>query len=131
MSLFATKPRTITSLIDLAPGYFAKVGSFYLLPTVPLKNKTVVQMSTLPGSCMFQMYQGLVDGALVGYVFSSAFQVINGGGYLLTKMGNLKPTDHTVLLRTPDLVIYSYSNVGALAVSLKVSSSVAQILETQ
>lgn len=131
MSLFETKPRTVTPLIDLSPGVFAKINQTYVLPTAHLKANTPIRMVSLPGSCMFQMYQGLIEEDLRAYIFSSAFTVINGGGYLLTKIGQQLPQSYTVILRTSDLIVYSFANSGALAVSMQVNRRMEQILESQ
>ena len=130
MGLFAVKPKTITTELDLDAGVFGKIGQTYLLPARPLPFNSVLLLEQIPCGCMFSIWEARMNDKLVGYAFSSAFNVVNGGSWLLTSLKK-KPETYTVLLRTDEVIVYSYPNVGALAISPKVSTSMASILNEQ
>ena len=130
MGLFKQKPRTITTEYDMASGVFGKVGSYYLLPARPLLLSSQLTLTQVPCGCMFNIFEALVNDKLVGYAFSSAFSVVNGGSWLITSMKR-EPSTYTVMLRTNDVIVYSFPNAGALAVSPKVSTAMHSILMEQ
>lgn len=82
---------------------------------------------------MFDMWELLRNGELVGFYLYSAFSVDNGGGYLATfmesKRGKAKECELSV--RHPELIVFSFPNCGALAVPTKVGDRMLSILLEQ
>ena len=132
MGLFETKPKRLISPIALKAGYFGAVDRQYILPIVDLPADVSLEMQQLPQTCMFRLYKALVDGEHVGYGLSSAFKVFNHGGYLLTRTERFtKPETFSIVLRLPEIVLCDYANAGAIAISPKVSTAVANIFMEQ
>lgn len=117
---------------DLDPGYFHQVGSHYILPFRKISQGSVLHLEQW-NTNFFTISIALLSFVRVGMVFSSPYPVENGGGYLLTysrgKAGKARSFD--VMMRTDDIVIYSYHNCGALAVSPKINSKFQEILKEQ
>lgn len=132
MSLFEPRTRAITSTISLTPGYFAAVSNMWLLPITEIAAGVPLRIQSVTNSPILNIYEASVDDEVVGYAFSSAFTVVNGGGYLLARMQTrAQPSEYLVMLRSPQLVIYNYPGVATLAVSLICSPQVTTILQEQ
>lgn len=132
MGLFEQKSKSLTSVIPLRPGYFGKVSNTWVLPIQQIQKGDTLHLETLPATCMFRIYKVMREAQHVGYGFASAFNTVNGGGYLLTRTEKfVRPDTFTVLLRLKDVVVYAFPNCGALAISPRVSQAVKTIFEEQ
>lgn len=117
---------------DMDPGYFYQVGNHYILPFKKIPRGSTLHLEQWSTN-FFTMSIALLSFVRVGMVFSSPYPVENGGGYLLTysrgKAGKARTFD--VVMRTEDVVIYSYHNCGALAISPRINSKFREILKEQ
>ena len=132
MSLFEPRVRAITSAINLTPGYFIALSNMWLLPITEIAANTKIVIHSVTNSPILNIYEASINDVAVGYAFSSAFTVVNGGGYLLARMQTkVAASEYLVMLRSPELVIYNYPGVATLAVSLICSPQVTTILQEQ
>lgn len=119
--------------LDARPGEFYEVsGGFFL----PIKNvvfaTTLAVGPKLPATCMFDIYFMTLGAERVGFYFTSLFETVNGGSYLLTHLkGKGEATEADVLIKTDDLVVYNYPNRGTLAISPLVSAEIETIFQDQ
>lgn len=115
--------------LNVSPGTFYELPNGFLLPVKDLAARTSLVLGLkLPVSCMFDIYVVMIDKERVGFYFTSRFDTVNGGGYLLTTLkGKGEATEVDVLVRTSDLVVYHYPNKGTLVVSPKVSNEIETI----
>lgn len=119
---------------ECRPGVFIECAEGHVLPTVVVPENTLLIIGErLPLNCMFDIYFVTnAEGARVGFLFNSKFQVINGGSYLLTKLASKSKAEVAeVLIREEDLVVYNYPNKGTLAISPLVNSEIETILAEQ
>jgi hypothetical protein len=105
----------------------------WLLPiTVVPAGAQITVGQRLPVSCMFDVHFALVEGARVGFLFTSRFEVKNGGSYLMTYLNNKGPaTEHETLVKDENLVIFHYPNKGTLAISPLVNPEIDTIFTEQ
>jgi hypothetical protein len=122
-----------TSALPMEPGTFYETGAGFFLPTKSLLMRTAVTVGQkLSVESMFSIYLASSNGERVGFFFTTRFEIVNGGGYLLTHLQNKKPaTEVNVIVKTDDLVVYDYPNRGTLAISPLVSSDIITIFEEQ
>jgi hypothetical protein len=82
---------------------------------------------------MFELNWLTLDERRIGLLFRSAFQVTNGGGYLVAFMNQARgrATQVDVLLKTDDLVIYNFPNRGTMAVLTQIGPEVQTVFEEQ
>ena len=81
---------------------------------------------------MFDIHWATLNGARVGFVLSSRFEVSNGGAYLMTFMRNKgQATECETLIKDENLVVFHYPNKGTLAVSPLVNSEIDVIFTEQ
>lgn len=120
-------------------GFTAQQGIFYkykkgwLLPIIPLSEKTKIWIGNVfINSMLVGKFVESTDG-IVGYYFTSAFKTIATDSYLLAylvnKSGSAK-TCHKVF-SDENLVIVEYDGCGTLAISPACSNSISVILEEQ
>ena len=121
------------SLIECVPGVFHEISGQWLLPTTVVPASAhILAGSRLPVNCMFDIHFALVDGVRVGFLFTSRFEVKNGGAYLMTYLNNKGPaTEHETLVKDENLVIFHYPNKGTLAISPRVNPEIDTIFMEQ
>jgi len=121
------------SLLAQSSGLFFALGSGYALVDEDLPEGEYELGDRVDLMCMFEVFELLREGKKVGHFFTSGFTIENKGGALLTYMVSKKgkATTSETVLRTPTFVVYSYPNVGAMAISLKVNEHVKSILMEQ
>lgn len=150
--LFETPSLELTVPMDYDSGYFYDIGPYWVLPLQKIKAGTVLDLSVWNISCMFQIWSALPKEETKGVslktfkpqrpgtyphstalavVFRSKFTTLSEGGYLITYMNGKPADDYTILVRTPDLVLYSMGTSGALAISPKIAPDVATTFEEQ
>ncbi len=119
--------------IPIEPHHFYTFSPFYLYAFQPIKPRRVVTLVPLDISCMFQIYKVERRDEFLGLAFRSGNQVLNGGAYLVAFMQRTRgrADSSMTLMRTPDIVIYNYPNVGTMAVSPRVNQHIETLLEEQ
>lgn len=119
--------------IDIKAGHFYSFHPMYVLMVNDVKAKTKISYNKHNVNCMFNIHDILdKDKNRIGYAFSSAFDILNTGTYIITKMHRHRDiNNYTVLIRTKEVILFNYPNVGALAISTKVSPFIKNIIEEQ
>lgn len=120
--------------LDTEAHLFYALGEGHALFTTKIEAGAVVTVGErIPVSCMFQMHWLVLNNAKVGFYFESQFHVVNSGGFLATYMnrGVGKASTVEVLLKTPDLVVYHYTNRGTIAVCPVIGDDVKTVFEEQ
>jgi len=121
--------------IPIDSHHFYTIGPYYIIGFQPIPGKRRVELIPMDVNCMFNIYKMERKGKFLGLAFRTASTVINAGAYLMARMNNRgrKPdlSGSTVLMRTPDIVIYNYPNLGTLAVSPVMNSQMTALLEEQ
>jgi len=121
----------IKMLLDVEPGLFYEVGDAHLTFFREEKATTFWLGPKIPLACMFEAHWIVLDGERVGLHFVTQFQVTNGGGYLLGYLNKGKASKVEVLLKSKNIVIYSFPNRGALIIACKIGPDVLTIFEEQ
>lgn len=131
MSLF--KPNAVIPPIDYDPCLFYTHDRGVVYPVVPVAAKEELFVGkNIPLTGMLDMFELLRDKTRIGFIFRSSFSLVNHGGALLVFLQNRGlATEHEVVTKIDDLIIYNYPNKGTLAVSPRASSSLKKILEAQ
>jgi hypothetical protein len=121
------------TLITCTPGAFHELSGSWFLPTEEIQASTEITIGPkLPVTCMFEINFALVNGERVGFIFTSRFEVENGGTYLMTYLRNKgQATEHETLVKDETLVVYHYPNKGTLAISPVVNQKIATIFDEQ
>jgi len=130
---FKTVPRMRIDT-DSEPHLFHSTDFGTALYLKHLKRGTKITIGPrIPVACMFTLKWLLLDEEKVGYLFNSQFQIENKGGYLLTYLNKGAGTADAVevLVKTENLIIYSFPNHGALAVSPQVGEEVQNVFNFQ
>jgi hypothetical protein len=120
--------------MQMDPHLFYAIQDGHALFTTRIEQGTVVGIGEqIPMSCMFQVYRLTQGDVKVGFYFVSQFHVVNSGGFLAAYMtrGIGKAIAVEVLLKTPDLVVYHYTNRGTLIVCPVIGDDVRVIFEEQ
>lgn len=119
--------------INIEPHHFYDFHPYYLYAFQQITPRKIVTLTPMDISCMFQIYKVERKDEFLGLAFRSGNQVINGGAYLVSFMQRTraKASQSITLMRTPDIVIYNYPNVGTMAVSPRLSPHIETLLEEQ
>lgn len=119
--------------LDVDPGLFYDLAGGFFLPTRELRKRSTISIDKpQPLACMFSIYFAFHAGERVGFFFTTRFEVMNGGGYLLTTFNRHRKATHAdVLIKSNDLVLYNYPNRGTIAISPKVSPEIETIFNEQ
>lgn len=119
--------------IPLDSHSFYDIDSYYLYMFQPLPENRRLTLEPLDINCMFSIYKLTRKGEFLGLGFRSATHVIHTGAYIIAYMQKRRQSadESVVLMRTKDIVIYNYPNVGTLAVSPKINSQLTVLLEEQ
>lgn len=116
-------------------GEFSAVGNGHVLATRANSPGTIELGAKFQTVMMFEMWEALQNGQLIGFFFHSAYTVENKGGYLITFMESKRgaaTTSNLVIRNDQDgLIVFDYEGCGSLAISTKVSAFVHSILDTQ
>ena len=116
------------------PHLFYAIGEGHAMFTTKIEQGSTLTVGDLiPVSCMFQMYWLTQNNVKVGFYFVSQFHVVNNGGFIAAYMnsGVGKAQTVEVLLKTPELVVYHYTNRGTLVVCPVIGDEVKTIFEEQ
>lgn len=124
---------TVSTELESLPGVFYALTNGHFLPTVKVGLHQELNIDQkLPVGGFFDIYICTIDGARVGFYFTSRFPVRNGGGFIVAHMGRKQEAETCeTLIRTDDLIVYDYPNRGTLAICPKVSEEIATIFEEQ
>jgi len=119
--------------IGLDPHHFYDFDPLHVIVFSRVKGNRSFDLIDMGVQSMFKIYRMERKGKFVGLAFQSAMQVINNGCYLVTFMQKtrMKAEDSSVLIRTQDIIVYNYPNVGALAISPRLSPYLATMFEEQ
>lgn len=126
--------RMFEAQINMDPHLFYELDGGHAIFRHPITQRVVLTVGDrIPLSCMFEGYWMLVHGERVGYIFSSQFQTMNSGGYIVAYMEAKRglATSSETLLKTDDLVIFNFPNKGTLIVSPKIGDETITIFEEQ
>jgi len=121
------------SLIDLCVGVFHEISGHYLILVHELKAQTEITIGPrLPVTCMFDINYAMVDGQRAGFLFTSRFETVNGGSYLMTYLHNKgAATESETLIKDEHLVVFHYPNKGTLAISPLVNPELDIVFQEQ
>lgn len=128
------KPTKFTVASDSEAHLFHSTDLGYTLYTKNIGQGSVLTVGDrIPLACMFDAHWLTLNKEKIGYLFTSNFQVVNRGGYIMTYMNNRagKASAVEVLVKTDTLVIYHYPNHGTLVVSPHIGQDVQTILSEQ
>src|SRR5690554_6457787 len=101
--------------IRLDPHHFYDFDPLHVIVFSPVKAHRNLELIDMNVHSMFKIYRMERKGKFVGLAFQSAMQVINNGCYLVTFMQKtrMKAEECSVLIRTKDIIVYNFPNVGA------------------
>ena len=125
--------RTFKVMLDISPGIFYEIHGSYFLSKIRIPAFTFLTIGdSLPASSMFGIQWVLLNNESIGWLLSSGYLVINGGGYLLTYLNNKagKAVSGDVI-KDNDLVVYNFPNRGSLAISPLIGPDISSIFEEQ
>ena len=124
---------TLFIRIPVDSHHFYDFSPYHVYAFKDIREVRRVELHEMDTNSMFQIYKMIRKGQLLGLAFRSANQVLNGGSYLISYMQKTKQkaTNSVTLIRTPDIVVYNYPNVGTMAISPKVNTQMAALLEEQ
>jgi hypothetical protein len=135
MGLFTQeRPSELTVALNSEAHLFYSTDLGYALYNKEVPQGAVLRIGDkIPVACLFEVRWLLLNNEKLGYLFNSQFQVTNKGGYLMTYLnkGVGKATSVEVLVKTDTLVIYSFPNTGALAISPHIGQDIETILLEQ
>lgn len=82
---------------------------------------------------MLEMWDLMRGDKQIGWFFYSAFRVECKGGYLITFMEARRglADSGTLIVRRPEFVVFDINRCGTLAISMKVNSTMENILMEQ
>lgn len=122
--------RVIELSTEVDVGFFYDLeNSEYATFIVPHRGSVEVG-SRISVGCMFEVNWLVYAKQKVGFLFTTPFQVENGGSYLIAYMNNAKGRAKTVevLTKTKDLVIYNFPNRGTIVATPRVGFDLKTML---
>lgn len=133
-------PDTARTFIDAEPGLFFEISGLGVAAHAVFfaehKGPSVFGIGPqINVNGMFAVYWLTKGETRVGLLFTSTFQVINAGGYLVAFMNQARgrASQVDVLFKSDDLglVIYNFPNRGTMVVLTKIGDEVLTIFEEQ
>lgn len=126
--------RTLVAELDMDPHLFYELDGGHALfrQRIPFRSEFVIG-DRIPLSCMFEGYWLMIGTERVGYIFSSQFQTVNNGGFIVTFMEAKRgsATTSETLLKTDDICVFNFPNKGTLIVSPAIGEETVTIFEEQ
>lgn len=118
---------------DMSTGFFhALDNNRYITVWAPVYKGADIELIDYPVQCLFRVAAARINQKVVGMVFSSSFPTVNGGGYLIAKMGSWKKLEEAqLLLRADHVSLYTFPNQAALAVTAQMNRAMKTIMEEQ
>lgn len=118
--------------VDLTHGYFYSTDFGHLYFTHTIKAGEVLELGEpVPLKGLFTMHHVKRGLDKVGYVFGSAFRVLNHGSLIVAYTSRGLAEEYETLVRLPHLVIFNYPNRGTLVVNPAVSPELRDIMDSQ
>lgn len=118
--------------LDMAPGHFYEVGrGLYILVTTKVSYKEQLMLKRVNLKTLFLIIEVYRGQELIGTMFKTGYSVKHGGSYLLAYMESNEVTESQLVLRTPNLVIYNYTNKATLALNPTVNANILTVVEEQ
>jgi len=120
--------------IPWEPGIFYRLGNGHAIVNEAQEPGTYELGPKFNLVCMFEMWELHRDGKHVGHFFMSGMKVETKGAYIMTLMESKrgKAAGSDVKIRCPQFILWDITpGCGAVAVSLRMSDRMQQILEGQ
>lgn len=118
--------------LDMAPGHFYEVGrGLYILVYEDICYRDVLILKKVDLKTLFLIMEVYKGTELIGMMFKTGYSVKNGGSYLLAYMESNEVQDSQLVLRTPNLVMYNYTNKATLALNPTVNANILTVVEEQ
>jgi hypothetical protein len=114
-------------------GVFYPIDDGHVLAVKDLPPGELERGEKFETNSMLSMWDLVRGGESVGWFFYSAFKVECKGGYLVTFMESRrgKAEESKLIVRRPEFVMFDVPRCGTLAVSMKVSPAMENILMEQ
>ena len=123
----------IQTITPSEAGIIHSIGLAHLMTFVNTPPSVFTLGARIQATTMLQVTELMADDTHVGFYFYSGFKVNNKGGVLVTYLESRKgkAKDATVVFRHPELVVYDVVGWGSIAISTKVNTQIASILDEQ